>query len=365
MNKVKINTASLKVAVSKAIKGAGNNKFLPITSLMGIEVLEDGQFYLYTTDGDNVMRVLGDGVTEYSELFVTVPAKQFNDLISKTSCEEVILSLNKNVLIIKGNGTYKIPMLVDNGGIVVFPKPECNNLIFAVTVPFAEIKSVLQINKCALSKNLDSCLNSYFVGDRVYTTDADVICILDKTLFIDYNNMALLSSNLLNLTSFLEDEVINVEFYSDNRIVFTGNRVTIYGYLRNDVIEYPINSIYAIEERDYTNQCFVSKSELLSILSRLALFINPYDRNGIDLIFDRKFLTIQNHDTSALEQVFYKDSSNINEAMRCCVDINMFKMLVSAIPDDAFYINFSDPKVLKLSCKDVSMYMAAMLRGVS
>ena len=47
--KLSIKTEKLKEMVSRSIKGVGNNKLIPLTSLMAIE-LKDGKLTLITTD---------------------------------------------------------------------------------------------------------------------------------------------------------------------------------------------------------------------------------------------------------------------------------------------------------------------------
>ena len=53
---MKIKTSILQEMVSKAVKGASNNKMIPISSFIGIEI-EQGKLTLMTTDGSNQLRV--------------------------------------------------------------------------------------------------------------------------------------------------------------------------------------------------------------------------------------------------------------------------------------------------------------------
>ena len=75
---MKIKTELLKELVNKSINGAGNNKLIPITQLMGIKRADD-TIQLTTTDATNYLYVYGtlDADVEDS-INVTVFAEQFS-----------------------------------------------------------------------------------------------------------------------------------------------------------------------------------------------------------------------------------------------------------------------------------------------
>ena len=63
--KLKVKTAVLQSMVAKAIKGAGNNKLIPITSLMSFRVVGK-ELHIITTDGTNYL-VIKSPITDETD----------------------------------------------------------------------------------------------------------------------------------------------------------------------------------------------------------------------------------------------------------------------------------------------------------
>ena len=106
--KLTLKTEKLKEMVSRAVKGVGNNKLIPITSLMAIEV-KDNVLTLITTDATNYLYIIEDKVIG-DDFYAVVDANVFAKLISKMTCESVTLEITSGVytLVVKGNGDYKM-----------------------------------------------------------------------------------------------------------------------------------------------------------------------------------------------------------------------------------------------------------------
>ena len=111
--KLTIKTVKLKEMVAKAVKGVGNNKLIPLTSLMAIE-LKDATLTLITTDATNYLYISEDKVVG-EDFYVVVDANVFSKLISKMTCEDVTLEIKSDIIAlqVKGNGTYKIELPLD------------------------------------------------------------------------------------------------------------------------------------------------------------------------------------------------------------------------------------------------------------
>ena len=122
--KLALKTEKLKEMVSRAVKGVGNNKLIPLTSLMAIEV-KDNKLTLITTDATNYLYVCEDKIVA-DDFYVVVDANVFSKLISKMTCENVTLEVSSGiwVLNVKGNGNYKIELPLDeNGEPIKYPDP--------------------------------------------------------------------------------------------------------------------------------------------------------------------------------------------------------------------------------------------------
>ena len=97
--KITVKTDEFKKMVAKAIKGAGNNRLLPITSMMLISKNEstDNRICLTTTDTMTWFNVFGEAYTG-EPFYCVVPVDIFSKLVSKLTCDKVTLEVIDDVL---------------------------------------------------------------------------------------------------------------------------------------------------------------------------------------------------------------------------------------------------------------------------
>ncbi|MBQ5475521.1 MAG: hypothetical protein IIT65_12785, partial [Lachnospiraceae bacterium] len=112
MGSFSIETGTLKSIVNKASKGASNNKFSAITSLMNV-VVEGGKISVTTTDSNNYLTISDSVSTGSDDLSFTVNVDMFSKLVAKTSVDVIKITVNEDVISFVGNGTYKIPIQLD------------------------------------------------------------------------------------------------------------------------------------------------------------------------------------------------------------------------------------------------------------
>ena len=162
-----IKTVELQEMVSKAVKGSSQNKLLPLTSLMKIEVKEKVLSLVTTNMSDYLYikkKVDGD------DFYAVVQTEQFSKLVSKMTSENITLTLDNAVLNVKGNGNYKIELPLDESGEAIkYPDPVAE-LTFegeaSSTINLSTIKTILATNKAALAVTMEvPVYTGYYVGD--------------------------------------------------------------------------------------------------------------------------------------------------------------------------------------------------------
>ena len=126
---LKIQTSKLQEMVTKSIKGASNNKMIPLTSLMEIE-LKDKTLTLRTTDAANTLSIIAKDI-DGEDFHTVVPSEMFSKLVGKITTANITLTVGANSLNVKGNGEYQIELpLDDEGNSVKFPS-QPNILVIA------------------------------------------------------------------------------------------------------------------------------------------------------------------------------------------------------------------------------------------
>ena len=278
---MKVGSERLKSAVTKSIKGCGFNKLIPLTELIGIR-LSDGNLKLYTTDMTNFLTVTIDKVS--------VEADKFGKLINKMTCTEIDLSVKDENLVVKGNGTYKLPLMTDEEGVVEFPVDETPFKNIG-EVQLTSILSAYNINRAALAKTFEQpALTGYYCGDNVVTSDAIVITFNRFQMFKDQEDM-LISPQMMQLLTLNSSEKIEFGTSGDD-LVFCGEGVEVRGPQLSGIEEYPINEINAYLDIAFDSVCKIPKELMLDVLDRLSLFITPFDKNGAYFTFGRTGITV-------------------------------------------------------------------------
>lgn len=356
---MKVVTSRMKEAVNKAIKGAGFNNLIPITSMIGIK-LADGKLRLLTTDMTNTLCIIIDKVAG-DDIDITVDADKFGKLIAKTTSEDIDLSVKDDVLFVKANGTYKIPLISDEEGLISFP--DVNQEYGAPPEKWTGVKlsSIMQaynINKSALAKTLENpALTGYYCGDTVISTDANVITFNGFKMFA-WDFPVLISAQQMALISLFKEEDIKVTC-DPERIIFVTDTQIVEGSLMEGVEDFPANEVHAYLDEAFTSSCKVPKDLLLSVLDRLALFIEPYDKNGAYFTFGRKGINIHSKKDASTETINYVESKNFQPFV-CCVDIPMLKEQLQANPDDTVKICYGNENALKIESGKVTQVIALL-----
>lgn len=355
---MKVVTSRMKEAVNKAIKGAGFNNLIPITSMIGIK-LEGGKLRLFTTDMTNTLCIIIDKVSG-GDMDITVDADKFGKLIAKTTSEDIELIVIDDVLSVKANGTYKIPLISDEEGLISFPDINLLKDIKPIDC-YTKLSSVMQaynINKSALAKTLENpALTGYYCGDTVISTDADVITFNGFKMF-DNDEPILISAQQMQLLTLNTKEDI-VVYIGKASIQFVTDDVVIDGALMEGIEDFPANEVNAYLDEAFTSSCKVPKDLLLSVLDRLALFIEPYDKNGAYFTFGRKGINIHSKKDASTETINYVESKDF-EPFVCCVDIPMLKEQLQANPDDTVKICYGNENALKIESGKVTQVIALL-----
>lgn len=359
---LKIKTSVLKDLVSKAVKGVGNNKLLPITTKMAI-ALKDKTLTLTTTDCTNYLYVRKEGV-EGDDFYIVVEAEQFSKLISKLTSEDVSIKLEETCLIVKGNGTYKIeiPMDESTDKFITFPDPRSSIQLEedeASRVNLSLLKGIVESCKPSLAVTYeDPQYTGYYVGGRVITTNRETVASVDTQIF--ESEEVLLSPTFMNLVNVLTADKVFV-YVVDKNVVFDTPECSIYGKLMEGVEDFEVADIEDLLETEMKASCSVKSSQLLSVLDRILLFIGQFDSGAIKLSFGKSELTVESVKADCVETIPYNCKSD-SKPFDCFVDAGLLKEQIKAYNSDVVTIEYGDDKALKLVDGDLTILVCLMIQ---
>lgn len=358
---MKIKTEILKEMVSKAIKGASNNKMIPISSLIGIEYLDD-TLTLMTTDGSNQLRVIETevplGITEKQDNFYTiVNADLFAKLVGKTTKEFIELDNNENHLDFKGNGNYKLDIAInEEGEMVKFPNIKSKDLKNPISISIEKLKTNLNILKPSVAKTMElPYLTGIYLSNRCVATDRQMMCYIQNDLL---EEPILIPSKVVELLDLLEGDAVDL-YKEENTLYFVTNKIIIVGKELEGKNEYPVNQIGDVVNQKYENQVQVNKQELLEVLDRMTLFVSDaYDKNGVYLKFNENILEIRSQKNNAIEYINIQSKSKSTLEYECLIDIEMLSTEVKNVLNDVVNISYGQDISIKIIDNDVTFIIS-------
>lgn len=339
-----IKTVELQEMISRAVKGSSQNKLIPLTSLMKIQV-KDGILSLVTTNMSDYLYIKKK--LDAEDFYAVVQADQFSKLVSKMTSENISLTLEGSILNVKGNGNYKIELPLDETGeMITYPDPVAE-LKFegeaSATINLTTIKTILVANKAALAVTMEvPVYTGYYIGERVITTDSYKICGLNKKLF---ETPVMVSAETMNLLDVMTADQITVDFTS-NIILFSTPDCVLYSHKMEGIEEFAIEPISQLLDQEFEYSCKVSKNALLSTLDRIALFVGPYDNKCITLTFTGSGIDISSKKSNGIETITYIEAKKPGD-YSCNIDIVMLLQQVKAITADSIEIQYGNDTSLK------------------
>lgn len=342
---LKVKTKVLQEMTQKAMKGASNNKILPLTSMLAIE-LQDNILSLTTTDFSNYLEILHDKV-EGENFYVVVQADVFSKLIGKLTTEEVTLTLDSNVLTVKANGTYKLELPVDETGeLVVFPQYRKSLGVLPTSIKLATLKSILNTNRASVAQDLTTpALTGYYVDDNgVLTSDSFVAC---HNKVVGFKEPFMFPFQVVELFNVLSAEDVTVAV-DDTDVTVVTNDVVIYGKLLKETDNFPVDAINNYLETSFTSSCKLPKDALLSIVDRLSLFVGTYDKNEVYLTFTTDGIMVESKQGTGKELIKYQESKDF-KSFTCCIDIEILKSQIQAQQTEVLELFYGDDSAIKLT----------------
>ena len=353
--KLSMKTVVLQEMVGKAIKGASQNKLIPLTSLMAIQ-LKDRQLTIITTDASNYLYIIHDEV-DGDDFYVVVQAEQFAKLISKLTSENVTLSLDKAVLDIKANGNYKLELPLDeNGELIQYPDPVAEAQLNGevVNINLATVKTILNANKASLAVTMEEpAYTGYYVGDKVVTSDFVKICGLNAKLF---DEPVLISPEMMNLLDVMTEEKIGA-YVEDDIIEFITKDCIVYGHKMEGIEDFAIDAITKLLDEEFESSCEINKTAMLALLDRISLFVGVNDKKAITLTFTEEGIDISSKQSNGAETIKYIKSNNF-KPYTCSIDITMLVQQIKANTSENLVLQYGNAQSVKFVDGSVTQVLA-------
>lgn len=355
---ITIETNTLKDILSKVGKCASNDKTAPLTQLMHIYANKDKLQFTTTNQIDTCIYTytISENQVEFEDFDVTVMVDQFIKLVSKFTCAytEFGLSESGNEIIIKGNGSYKLALPLDNGGPIVYPAIradfDVNSDVY--TGPVYSIVGAAKCTEGSLTKITSDMPTEDFPRTNYYFNDTGCITLdgfkaswLRDDTILPFET--LIYPSTIKMLSVIDSLGRDITAYksTSGHLIFKNDIVTLISNEARGCDVFPYEVATSLIDSPMEASVQVSPGHFLAALDRLKLFIAIDDDNCIKLEFSDKGLFAYNCAKSCSEQI----SAEALDEFECFVDIdNLVSQLKAFDADESITLGFGMDAIIQL-----------------
>lgn len=356
---MKIKKADLDFLLTKVMIGVGNNKLIPMTSMLGINYV-NGTLALSATDSINYINSCKylDYKEEDFNFNICVEANLFSRLISKLTTDYVELSINDKTLNVVGNGSYNLPILLDDAGnFATFENKEVSEDATEDVISVQKLKDLKFYCEKSLSKNPENvALNGYYVDSKLGITTNRVVMTLLNEGFIDIP--ITLRKSFIDLVTTLNNDVIIRRW--DNYIYASDGETEIFSNENCEAANFPIAKLQkSIDKFEFTATADISLKELASALDRLSIFVPEQVRGYILLSLEDGKLVIKEPTTNANEIIMLNNlTDNITWSGK--IDNNLLLEQIRSFKNDNVKIHLGNTSAIKIEENNIVKVICLM-----
>ena len=290
--------------------------------------------------------------TENQYFRAVVNANLFLQLISKLTTNEIELIVEDTYLLVKGNGTYKLPLNFDvDGNLTVLPQIEIENETKTFEISGDCLNSILTFNSKEIDSDVRLAIQKlYYLDEEGCITFTSGACV--NTFNLPAQVKLLLTDKIVKLFKLFKNETVKVSVghrvYGDvlqQVIKFETSFVKLTCVLLEDedlLLRVPVSAIRGLANKNYKYCVQVDRENLLATIDRLALFdTNKLSLNAGDFIFNKTGLVIKDKSENS-EEISYAQEIEIETPYTCSLSLSKLKKVLSGVVEQYILIYFEE-----------------------
>lgn len=356
-----IRTELIKETCAKILTAVDDSAIGIVTEML--EITAEGEtLTMAVTNKEYFAEVklpLGESV---SPLNATVNAKLFLKLLAQMTSDTIEFRVTENTLIIKGNGTYKLPLIFENDEMLHLPDIVIDNVTSTMTIDGAILTSILQYNSKEIQKEsvVKPVQKLYYVDEAGCITFTSGACVNSFTLS---NPIKVLFNNkLVKLFKLFKGKTVNFSLGYDaisdeivqTKVKFECEDISITSILSCDdslLNSVPVTAIRRRANTSHPYSITLNKDAITETINRLLLFANEGGKDATKFystfVFDTDFVTVYDSGKKNSEVLYYNnENSNISEKYEAILDLKDLKNIIDTCAEQYFTINFGDTQAI-------------------
>lgn len=368
-----IKTDDIKAMCAKILPALDINNYSMLTEVLQMTVT-DGVLDIAITNKEYYVNVKFP-MPNVTDFRATVKAATFIKLIERITTENIEFCINNTDLVIKGNGTYKLPLIYDDDKLVELPTIEIYNILNKFTISGEILRSINTYNSKELLKGtiFKPVQNMYYVDNEGAITFTNGACINNFKLSQPVS--LLLNGKLVKLFNLFEPNVeVNFEFGVDaisknieqTKVKFYTDNIFITAILSCDstmMKSFPVNAIRNRLNSNYEYSVTVDKNYLLEALDRLSIFVSNIKGSPyiiFDVFKDKIIMSDINHEN--IEEIsFINDISGVEDKYSMALDLNDFKLTLTNYNGQDVTFRFGDRQAVLIPNGNINIIIPEVL----
>lgn len=362
-----LQTDVLQKSCEKILAAVDSNVLNTITETLEIKV-KDGIFSMAITNREYYVNIKFDADIE-EEIHATVDAILFLKLIGKVTSETIELTSDKNNLMVKCNGNYKLPLIYENNQLLEIPEIEMDAVNEEFAISGEVLNSIIDFNSKELSKGAITK-----PIQRLYYVDGDGCITFTSGACINKFNTNMKSKLLMNdklirlFRLFKKDSNIQAsighlqvgEDMISTVIKLVSDGIQISAILTSDenlMQGYPVKAIRNRVNDEYPYSASLNKLITTQAIDRLMLFTNSspsLDEYLIKLTFNRDALYISDYKGNNIEQVKYLNELTCDDTYEAFIDSRDFSKTLQSCSNQVVKIHFGNEQAFLINEGNVS-----------
>jgi len=348
---------------AKDFKNACKSILDALDTTLKIEISEklellcgDNKLVLNVTNGDYFVSVILD-VEDDEEFKATIDAKKFLSLISKITTNELELGVEGNALIVKANGTYKLPMSCSDGKLIGLKPIVINNITSEFNIDSDILLSIFNYNSKMMDTkgaSLDSKKRMCYIDEQGAITFNVGACVNNFTL--EQPVKILITNKVVKLFKLFKDnssvqfsigfDEVNGEVKS--KVKFDSGNICITSILPSDNLKagIPVKAIRNLVENIYAYSINMDRVELSQAIDRLLLLAE--DKKDYKFNFECDKLIISDLDSNSSEVISYTNTS-IDTPYAATLDLEVLKATLDGCQEQYLTMYFGDGRAVIVS----------------
>lgn len=350
-----LNTQELREVTDKILMAVDTSEISTITETLQLEM--EGETLILSVTNKEYYATVKIYVGYNEPFYATVNANLFLKLIAQTTSEDIELTCTDQYLLIKGNGSYKLPLIYDGDELLSLDKIDIKNSTCNMDIPSTVLQSILKYNSKELTKGVISrpVQKYYYLDENGCLTFTTGACVNKFTLSQPVK--ILLNNKLVKLFKLFTDDSVKFTLGYDAlagsniiqaKVRFEDNKISLTAILNCDdamLNSVPVNTIRGRADAIYPYSITIDKNLLMQAINRLTLFnkgIKTVSSNVANFTFNSTDVIITDSRGENSETINYLNSDNALEdkPYEAKLDLNDVKLTLGACDESTLTIKF-------------------------